>query len=224
MTTLAELAARARGLLLPDRRAILGIAGAPGAGKSTLASVLLDELRSSRATGVTNPEWVAWVPMDGFHLADVELDRLGLRDRKGAPQTFDVAGYINTLVRLRSDLLHTVYSPGFDRALEQPLAGAVPVAPSVRLVLTEGNYLLHTTGMWAQVQPALDEVWFVETDEAQRRSRLVARHVEYGKTPEQAHEWVATSDDPNAELVAATRARADLVVTSLALTLPTDSS
>ncbi len=213
MTTLAELAARARGLLVPGSRAVLGIAGAPGAGKSTLASALLDELRRCSRAGSADLEWVTLVPMDGFHLADVELDRLGLRHRKGAPQTFDVAGYVNTLHRLRSDLVHTIYSPSFDRTLEQPLAGAVPVIPSVRLVLTEGNYLLHTAGLWAQVQPQLDEVWYVETDEVQRRARLVARHIEYGKTPERARAWVAGVDEPNAGLVAQTRSSADLVVT-----------
>lgn len=211
-TTLADLARRARGLVAPDRRTILGIAGAPGSGKSTLAAALLAELRGGPAPLDTDGHWVAHVPMDGFHLADVELDRLGLLHRKGAPETFDVAGYVNTLGRLCRQLDGIVYAPDFDRRLEQPVAGAIAVEASVRLVVTEGNYLLHDVGEWARVRQHLDEVWFVEADETERRRHLVARHVAYGKTPQQAQEWVAASDDPNAELVARTRRRADLVV------------
>lgn len=162
----------------------------------------------------TGEPWVAHVPMDGFHLADAELDRLGRRDRKGAPDTFDAAGYAALLRRLReeADGDDIVYAPGFERDLEQPLAGAVPVPPTARLVVTEGNYLLLGTGAWARVRSALDEVWFCEVDEAERVRRLVARHEEFGKARAQAVAWVLGTDQRNADLVAATRDRADLVV------------
>lgn len=199
-----DLVERARALVPTHGRAILGITGPPGAGKSTLTAALLAEL---------GPE-VGHLPMDGFHLADAELGRLGRRDRKGAPDTFDAAGYAALLRRLReeADGDDIVYAPGFERDLEQPLAGAVPVAPAVRLVVTEGNYLLLGTGAWARVRAELDEVWFCEVDEAERVRRLVARHEEFGKEHAAAKAWVRGTDQRNADLVAATRDRADLVV------------
>ncbi|WP_217143437.1 nucleoside/nucleotide kinase family protein [Streptomyces sp. AC627_RSS907] len=214
--TFDDLLARARSLPRHGRRAILGVAGSPGAGKSTLARALVRKLNGA------GEAWVAHVPMDGFHLADAELDRLGRRDRKGAPDTFDAAGYAALLRRLREDGSdgdggETVYAPGFERVLEQPVAGAVPVPPTARLVVTEGNYLLLDTGAWARVRSRLDEVWFCELDEEERIRRLVARHVEFGKSPGDAVAWARGTDQRNAALVAATRDRADLVVPAAAL-------
>ncbi|MFJ6070505.1 nucleoside/nucleotide kinase family protein [Streptomyces sp. NPDC093065] len=213
--TFDDLLARARRLPRDGRRAILGIAGSPGAGKSTLAARLVRELNGD------GEPWVAHVPMDGFHLADAELDRLGRRDRKGAPDTFDAAGYAALLERLRAEPDgETVYAPGFERVLEQPLAGAVPVPPAARLVVTEGNYLLLESGAWARVRPRLDEVWFCVLEEAERVRRLVARHERFGKSPADAATWALGPDRRNAELVAATRHRADLVVPADAMTGP----
>ena len=213
--TFDDLLARARALPRGGRRAILGIAGSPGAGKSTLAENLV------RALNADGDPWVAHVPMDGFHLADAELVRLGLRDRKGAPDTFDAAGYAALLRRLREEAYgDVVYAPGFERVLEQPVAGAVPVPPWARLVVTEGNYLLLDTGAWARVWSQLDEVWFCELEESERVRRLVARHEEFGKGHEEAVAWVERSDQRNAELVAGTRHRADLVVPVGSLTWP----
>ncbi|MGW3121460.1 nucleoside/nucleotide kinase family protein [Streptomyces sp. NPDC001107] len=206
--TFDDLLTRARALPRGGRRAVLGITGSPGAGKSTLAESLVRELN-----GAAEQPWVAHVPMDGFHLADVELERLGRRDRKGAPDTFDAAGYAALLARLReSEEGDVVYAPGFERELEQPIAGAVAVPPTARLVVTEGNYLLLDTGAWPRVRSRLDEVWFCELDEEERLRRLIARHEEFGKGHEEAVAWVLRSDQHNAELVAATRDRADLVV------------
>ncbi|GAB1325909.1 nucleoside/nucleotide kinase family protein [Streptomyces sennicomposti] len=211
--TFADLLDRARSLTGGGRRALLGIAGAPGAGKSTLAERLV------RALNGAGEPWVAHVPMDGFHLADAELDRLGRRDRKGAPDTFDAAGYAALLRRLREEYgtAETVYAPGFERVLEQPLAGAVPVPPTARLVVTEGNYLLVDEGPWARVRAELDEVWFCEPDEAERVRRLVARHEEFGKGHDEAVAWVLGTDQRNADLVASTRDRADLIVPDTAV-------
>ncbi|MET9765495.1 nucleoside/nucleotide kinase family protein [Streptomyces sp. NPDC006372] len=210
--TFDDLVQRARTLPRDGRRAILGIAGCPGAGKSTLAEHLVRELNG------TGEPWVAHVPMDGFHLADTELERLGRRDRKGAPDTFDAAGYAALLQRLREEPHdELVYAPGFERVLEQPIAGAIPVPPTARLVVTEGNYLLVTTGSWSRLRPLIDEVWFCELPERERVRRLVARHERFGKTHEEAMAWVARSDERNAELVATTRRRADLVVPESAM-------
>ncbi|MBC7274049.1 MAG: nucleoside/nucleotide kinase family protein [Streptomyces sp.] len=213
--TFDDLLARARALTGGGRRrALLGIAGGPGAGKSTLAERLVRELNGD------GEPWAAQVPMDGFHLADVELDRLGRRDRKGAPDTFDAAGYAALLGRLREETGGTVYAPGFERVLEQPIAGAVPVVPSVRLVVTEGNYLLLDGGAWPRVRERLDEVWFCELPEGERIRRLVARHEEFGKAHEAAVAWATGTDQRNADLIAPTRERADLVVPVRAVPAP----
>lgn len=212
--TFDDLLARARSLTRDGRRAVLGVAGGPGAGKTTLAEHLV------RALNGDGPPWAAHVPMDGFHLADAELDRLGRRDRKGAPDTFDAAGYAALLRRLREDTGEVVYAPGFERVLEQPIAGSIPVPPAARLVVTEGNYLLLEEGSWARVRRCLDEVWFCEVAEDERIRRLVARHEEFGKEPERAMAWVLGTDQRNADLVAATRERADLVVPADALPSP----
>jgi pantothenate kinase len=184
------------------KRRILGITGAPGVGKTTYA---LGQVSTSGAPA-------AYVPMDGFHLADVQLDRLGLRPLKGAPETFDAEGYAALLRRLVEEPESWVYAPGFERTLEQPLAAAVVVPPEARLVVTEGNYLLLPEARWQRARAALTEVWFVTGDDDQRRSRLVERHVTFGKDPEDALVWVERTDEANAALVAAAADGADRVV------------
>jgi pantothenate kinase len=205
---LDDLVERAVALLPPAGRALVGISGLPGAGKTTLAEALVAGLRACLGA-----DGVAHVPMDGFHLADVELDRLGLRDVKGHPDTFDGWGYAALLARLRSETSAVVYAPGFERGLEQPLAAAVAVPPGVRLVVTEGNYLLLPDPAWSAARAELAETWLVETDDDLRVRRLVARHVEFGKAPAHAEEWVARSDEANARLIRERSVEADLVVT-----------
>lgn len=200
---LADATDRARRLAEAGQRRVLGIAGPPGAGKSTLAERLTEALEGRAVL----------VPMDGFHLAGAELERLGRADRKGAPDTFDAPGYAALLRRLRGpDPDHPVYAPAFDRALEEPVAGALAVTPDVPLVITEGNYLLLDEGPWAPVRGLLDEVWFLELDPEVRVWRLVERHVRYGKPPAVARAWVERSDEANARLVERGRDLADVVV------------
>jgi len=192
---------RVAALIASGRRTILGLAGPPGGGKSTLAAALHDAFAQHTVV----------VPMDGFHLANVELKRLGRAGRKGAPDTFDAAGYVALLARLAHPRAGEVaYAPAFRREIEEPIAGSIAVDAQVPLVITEGNYLLLDTGPWAAVRPLLHEAWYVGGDEQQRRDRLVQRHVEFGRTPEEARRWVETTDEPNARLIAATQARADL--------------
>lgn len=199
--TFDALLQRARELAGPGRR-LLGLAGAPGAGKSTLAAALVSRLGPSARL----------IPLDGFHLANAELRRLGRRDRKGAIDTFDGAGYVNLLTRLARPGTEVVYAPAFDRTLDEAVAGAIAVGPEVSLVVTEGNYLLAEQAPWGGIKDLLGEVWYLRADEEQRLERLVARHCWFGLSEEQARRWVATVDQPNADAVAASAQRADLVV------------
>ncbi len=196
--SLDGLVEAAVGLAPEGGRAVLGIAGVPGVGKSTLAEALVEAV--GRRQGA---QWVAHVPMDGFHLADVQLERLGLLARKGASETFDVGGYAATLRRLRSETDRPVYAPGFERDLEQPIAGAIVVDAQARLVVTEGNYLLLPDPRWREARAALDQVWLLEADDPVRVERLIARHVQFGKESATARTWVATVDEVNASLVRA---------------------
>ncbi len=201
----APLVERVLELARTRDRVVLGLAGPPGVGKSTLAAALVPALTAAGLPAVG-------VPMDGYHLADVALDALGRRDRKGAPDTFDADGYRALLHRLRTETDRTVWAPAFERDLEQPLAGAIGVPAGTRVVVTEGNYILLADEPWPQVRAACDEVWSLDLDDAVRTARLVARHVEFGKDPAAARAWVAAVDEPNAARVLAVADRADLRV------------
>jgi pantothenate kinase len=195
--------ARIDALLAPGHRVLLGLAGAPGAGKSTLAEALAAHYGARAQV----------VPMDGFHLANAELQRLGRAARKGAPDTFDAAGYAALLARLRAQRAgdSPVYAPAFHRQIEEAVAGSIAVDAATPLLITEGNYLLLDEGDWTGVRPLLDACWYVEADGPLRLERLVARHEAFGRSPAAARAWVADTDEPNARRIAATRARADHV-------------
>ncbi|MDQ2637091.1 MAG: nucleoside/nucleotide kinase family protein [Actinomycetota bacterium] len=196
-----DLLARVAARLDRQHRVVLGICGAPGAGKSTLAEAVVAAFDDA-----------VYVPADGFHLADAELTRLGRLDRKGAIDTFDGYGYLALLQRIRAHPSHTVYAPAFQRDLEQPIAGSIPVAPDARLIVTEGNYLLDDDAPWPAVRDLLDEVWFIDVARSQRQRRLIKRHTQFGKTTQQARAWVRDVDEPNAARIQACRHQADLIV------------
>ncbi|MDQ7745845.1 nucleoside/nucleotide kinase family protein [Hydrogenophaga pseudoflava] len=194
-----DLIERLQALAAGPRR-LLGVVGPPGAGKSTLAALMAQAL-GERAQAV---------PMDGYHLAQVELERLGRAGRKGAPDTFDAAGYAALLRRLRQQAPgETVYAPDFRREIEEPVAGALPVFAGTPLVITEGNYLLlDDDPAWAPVAALLDEVWYLDVPAALRLERLAARHMQFGRTREQAMSWIAQTDEPNARRIEASAHRA----------------
>jgi pantothenate kinase len=202
--SIPELAELVRGLAASRQRVIVGVTGGPGSGKSTVAEQLCAEL---------GPDSVV-IGMDGFHYAQEELARRDLTAVKGAPETFDGAGYVSLLRRVRdAGPGETVFAPRFSRELEEPIGSAVPVPPSTRFVVTEGNYLLLDTPPWDQVKPLLDAVWFVDPGEYVRVTRLVRRHVRFGRTEYEALRRATTgSDAANAKLIDATRQRADLVI------------
>jgi len=196
---LEEAVRRAASLADAGRRVVLGVAGPPGAGKSTVAAAVAQAL---------GPAAAVLVPMDGFHLAGAALQQLGRAERKGAPDTFDRAGFVALLARLREVSGEVVWAPEFRREIEEPVAGAIAVDPAVPLVVTEGNYLL----LWPEVRLLLDECWWAAVPEPVRRERLTDRHAAYGKDVAAARAWAEGPDEANARLVASGRELADLVV------------
>jgi len=178
-------------------RTIVGIAGSPGSGKSTLAAELVAGLGARSAL----------LPMDGFHLPQATLRELGRRDRMGAPDTFDVAGFASTLAALRTPG-QAVRAPGFDRKIEEPVADAVIIEPDQDVVVVEGNYLLLDHGGWEGVAAQLDLTLFLELERSIRLARLIERHERYGKTPEVARAWALGPDEANARQIEATAQRA----------------
>lgn len=202
-TDVDQLAQRILGNLSPGSRMILGLCGAPGAGKSTFADQLADRLGSDRAVVV---------PMDGFHLGHEVIKDSPKLDRKGAIDTFDVGGYRSLLQRIRSRDEDVVYAPLYRRGLEEPIAASIAVPRELPVIITEGNYLLAPDPRWQAVRAELDQVWYLETPDQVRVARLVDRHVHFGKALARAVEWVHRSDEPNAEFIRTTRHTADLVI------------
>ena len=204
---LDELTPRARRLVEPGERRLLGITGSPGAGKTTLAVTLVHTLNAGSGEPVA-----VHLPMDGFHLANATLDRLGRHDRKGAVDTFDGWGFVALLARLRAELDNPVYAPSFRRSVDEPVAGEIEIPAGVPLVVVEGNYLLVDTEPWSRVRGLLDETWFCVTPADERQDRLVDRHTRHGRSAAAALSWARDVDAHNAELIERTRDRADLLV------------
>jgi pantothenate kinase len=199
---IGELLEHARALATRNQRTLLGITGAPGAGKSTLAHAIADCFGgTSRVVG-----------MDGFHLPQARLAELGRLTRKGAIDTFDAVGFVALVRRLRQTTDETIYAPDFRRDLEESIADAVAIEPNVQLVFVEGNYLLIPDGPWGELRTLFDEIWYCERDDDARVADLIARHRAYGKSQEEAHRWALGPDQRNAEQILATRSRADRIV------------
>lgn len=198
---------RAVALAAAPERTVLGIAGAPGAGKSTLARRIV-----AAVDGAHGPGTAVQVPMDGFHLANAALDALGRHDRKGAIDTFDAAGYVALVRRLVAADDDVVWAPDFDRRVDEPVAGSIAVPRSTRLVVSEGNYLLDTDAPWSALAGLFTETWACVVDDRVRVDRLVGRHMRHGRDHEAARTWAIEVDGVNAARVAATASRASRTV------------
>ena len=184
-------------------RIIIGIVGKPGGGKSTLSKYLLKGM---------DPSLVSVVPMDGFHLSNKVLKELGKSDRKGAQDTFDVSGFATLIARIKSDSANPIYYPVFDRSIEESIAAQGVVYPSTRVVIVEGNYLMHDEDGWQHIAPLLDQSWYAYLDEDLRISRLISRHIAFGKDPDSAKAWAKGTDQINAELIETGVARCDFLI------------
>lgn len=200
------LADRIVGQLTDGARYILGVVGLPGTGKSTLVAAVGAALHTRTSVVV--------VPMDGFHLGQAVIRDTPLEHRKGAADTFDAAGYALLLRRLRSRTETVVYAPLYDRSIEEPIAASIAVPRDVQIIITEGNYLLSAGREWSRARRTMNEVWYVDTPEQLRIDRLIQRHVQFGKSLDEATNWVHRSDEANARIIAKTRHRADLVITA----------
>jgi pantothenate kinase len=204
-----ELVDRIEQAAVPGIRYLLGITGSPGSGKTTLAAALVERIDERR------PGTAVHLPMDGFHLANATLDRLGIHDRKGAIDTFDGWGFVALLDRVRAETDHTVYAPSFRRAVDEGIAGEIAIEPDAAIVVVEGNYLLADRPPWSGVRARLDAVWFCATSPSEREARLVERHTRHGRSMAAATAWARDVDGANAILIEGSRSRADLVVSGV---------
>ena len=209
-TTVDQAVERAVELARSGPRTVLGIAGAPGAGKSTLARRVVTAVDDALGRGTA-----VQVPMDGFHLANAALDALGRRDRKGAIDTFDAHGYValvRRLVATDGSSGPVVWAPDFDRRVDEPVAGSIAVPARTRLVVSEGNYLLDGADPWNELPGLFTETWFCAVDDGVRVDRLIGRHMRHGRDHDQARAWAVEVDGVNAARVAATAGRASRTV------------
>ncbi len=201
LTSINEVVNRAQSLMSGERK-VIGLIGKPGAGKSTLSAQLIEQLGDQAAI----------LNMDGYHLSNLALRELGRADRKGAPDTFDALGFTEILQRVKNKVDQNIYFTVFDRAIEESIAAQGVITPEIKLVITEGNYLLHNENNWGGVKKLLDESWFIEVDDQIRIERLVSRHHKFGKSNADAHSWATGSDENNAKVVARTRYLADVII------------
>ncbi|MFF7729665.1 nucleoside/nucleotide kinase family protein [Streptomyces sp. NPDC008001] len=212
---ISEMAAAAWTLAGTPGRTVLGLAGPPGAGKSTLARALVAELERKYGAGSA-----AYLPLDGFHLSNAQLERLGLTGRKGSAPSFDVWGYADLLRRVVEERDRDIYVPDYDRTLHEPVAARHLVPPSARLVVTEGNYLACDEPGWRDARRYLAEVWYLETPDEVRQGRLLERQMTGGRDAAAARAWVQGNDAPNGEKVKASRTGCDRILSTVGLDMP----
>ncbi|MCC1491212.1 nucleoside/nucleotide kinase family protein [Cognatishimia sp. F0-27] len=190
---------------LGDGRRLIALAGPPAAGKSTVSELLLRRLLDTGRSAVL-------VPMDGFHLDNRLLESRGLLHRKGAPETFDAAGFGHLINRIRAG--ESAVYPVFDRSRDLAIAGAGEVTGDAEFVLVEGNYLLLNRGPWQALASLWDYAIWIDAPRDQLRHRLMQRWRDEGLTEEVAREKVDGNDMPNVDLLLNNRSIADLVLSA----------
>ncbi|MCY6381177.1 AAA family ATPase [Hoeflea prorocentri] len=200
----ADLPAMIAGSAAKNRRTLVAIAGPPGVGKSTLSESLRNDL-----IALGQPACI--VPMDGFHMDNSALDDLGLRQRKGAPQTFNAEAFVRFVAELR-DASRDHLAPDFDRTNDCVRENTITIARNCRVVLVEGNYLLLDETPWCTLQDIFDITVFLSASMDTLRDRLVSRWIDHGYDPEAAHQKALGNDIPNAENVLHHSRRADVIL------------
>ncbi len=193
--------------LTPNVRYFLGITGNPASGKSTLAHELATTVNRHMDGDIA-----LVVPMDGFHLPNAVLHERGLYPLKGIPATFDAEGFILLLQRLHESPYRKVGAPSFDHERHDPVYDEITIQPSHRLIVVEGNYLLHDEPPWDRVRSLLDEVWYVDAPRGVIAQRLLERHMRAGRSREDAEKKIASTDIPNVGIIERTRPRADRII------------
>jgi pantothenate kinase len=205
--TVAEIAGRAATLAkMASGRVVVGLAGGPGSGKSTIAQQVVEKLNAG------TPGLAAYVPMDGFHMKHAKLEALGTAADKGMPHTFEGAAFADFLTRLKS-ACEPIAGPAYSRQIEDVVEDAFTVPAEAKILVAEGNYLLLPDTPWDAVRPLLDLAVFIHVDREKVWSRLMKRHAEAGLfTEERNREHIGRVDLPNYDRVEGTASRADLVI------------
>ena len=188
-------------------RYLLGLVGAPAAGKSTFSAQLVEAVNKKLGQEVS-----VVVPMDGYHYSNEELDRRGLKALKGIPATFDAQSFVELIKKLQVESKQSVFCPLFDRSIEASIENGIEIKPQHQIIVSEGNYLLLDETPWNELRNLFDEIWFIEATIETLMPRLLARHKAGGRNEEETRAKIESTDLPNAKLIESTKQRAHRVI------------
>ena len=183
---------------------LLGVAGPPATGKSTVAQRLADDL--SQAHGLA----ARYCPMDGFHLPNARLDALGLCAEKGRIDTFDAEALLAAMQRLTAK--EAFWWPAYPRTRHEPVIEGVRITGQEDVCVIEGNYLLCDAPVWRDAARLFGLRVFIDAPDEVLRVRLLARHRAGGRDPDEARAKIARTDLPNARRIRAGKSAAEVVI------------
>lgn len=195
MTDVMTKAAEILSAAADKTRYLVAVAGPPASGKSTLAEQLMVAINRQAGREISTV-----VPMDGFHLDNDTLTEMGMLARKGAPQTFDSAGYVQLVQHLAQTTQDTLI-PSFDRHLDAVVPDAQCVRADHQILVLEGNYLLLKEAPWSDLHALYDEVLFINPGLEVLEQRLIQRWLDHGLDEQAAQLRARSNDLPNAEYV-----------------------